>query len=201
MQFIKYVRRYRYVTLVLLMCVVASTVGALGSGRKLFMPFVTSSATEDEGSTDLRVDNIALWDLDERLQQFGIYNASTRYAIYQWEVNRRNGGGAQPDGGGYPSPQATPDWFTFRQWTGCQLGQGCFVGWKGSGHMQSHFRTADMGLFNPWSFGVFCPINFICTVITKKGPTNNTPQPRHLLEYELRASHAPVEWINQMCSF
>lgn len=176
---------------------------ALTNGRKWFVPFVVSTIDPTlERSDDLRVDNIPSYNLDAALYNFGITDANTRTTVYQWIMNDRNlhgGSGSAPEG--YPAPDATPDWFTFRQWTGCQLGQGCLVGWKSSGHMQSHFRLADMGLFAPWSFGVFCPINFICTVITKKVPTNNNPQPRHLLEYEIRGSHAPVEWINQMCSF
>jgi hypothetical protein len=173
---------------------------ALTNGRKWFLPHVLGPTNpSDTLSEELRVDNIQSYNLDAALYNFGITNASTRAAVYQWIMNDRNGQGAAPDG--YPSPQATPDWFTFRQFCGCQLGQGFLVGWKGSGHMQSHFRDVNWGLFGNWSFGVFCPINFICTVITKKGPTINNPEVRHWLEYEIRASHAPVQWINQMCSF
>lgn len=197
-------RKGRVVGLVLLLLIslgVLEQSNALTNGRKWFVPFVVAPIDPSaELSDDLRVDNIPSYSLDAALYNFGITNANTRTTIYQWIMNDRNGGGAAPDG--YPSPETvSPDWFTFRQFCGCELGQGFFLGWKSSGHMQSHFRNVNEGLFAPWSFGVFCPINFLCTVITKRGPTINNPQPRQLLEYEIRGSHNPVIWINQMCSF
>lgn len=199
--FVSFLRRYRMVSLLLLVALVSSSVMAYGSGRKLFIPFVVGDDPAlDNRSADLRVDNIALGSLDLALYNFGIENPSTRYAIYQWEVARRGGGGGvAPDG--YPAPEASPDQFTFRNFTGCQLGQGCFIGWKSSGHMQSRIRYADILLFELWSVGVLCPINLICTVISTRGPTNNTPQPRTILEFEVRGTAAPIQFLNRMCSF
>lgn len=188
MQFIKYARRYRYVSLVLLLCILASSVAAYGSGLKLYVPYVTNTTDISNMIPDmLRVDNIALWDLDARLLAWGVQDSAERAWIYDQEVARRNAGGtssSEPDA--YPGPVApntAPEALTGNV-TGCFRGQGCSVAFTASGSIATRWIESTFG---PTAFSpiAICPAGKICALVARIRATNLLPLAQQALWWRI----------------
>lgn len=163
-------RRVSLLLLVMVVCGLVSTSSALGSGRKLYIPFATNDSRADTPfvSSDLRLDSIAMWELDQRLIEAGYYDATFRTWVYNTELNRRNsegtGYGSSPEA--YPgptAPNAEPE-LNGVLIVNCNSGQACGVIWKGFGSMRSHFQEEIDG-WQLWGVGVRCP-GAVCTVLS-----------------------------------
>lgn len=196
-------KKLQWTTLVLLMCVLASSVAALGSGRTLYLPFTTADSRAEIPimPRDLRLDNIAMWDLDSRLIEFGIYDASVRQWVYTTEYNRRNADGAgygagEPDSYPGPAPAAEPEMNGALN-VNCNSGDGCAVVWKGFGTMRSHFQEELTG-WHPWGFPTKCP-GAVCTVLsTIAGDTRVNVRRNRWIRFGTSSLGVPV-YVGKLC--
>lgn len=174
-------RNMRWTTWILMMAfgLTAVTSGyAFGSGRKLFVPFVGgSNGVSYSGATELRLDNIALWDLDQRLIEYGITDSAVRSWVYgiAYAARQQDASPASPDG--YPAPiapDAEPEMTAFLPLP-CFAGQGCHVVWTGFGTMRSHFQLKNGG-WMPWTVpGIKCPGPKVCMVLASIGADTSLP--------------------------
>jgi hypothetical protein len=112
----------------------------------------------------MRLDSLELWQLDQRLIEFGMTSSADRAWVYATEQARRQGGGGSSTGPeAYPFPEVESNFSGYLP-LGCAQGQGCHVIWSGMGTMQSHFRELVRG-WMPWTNGIRCPAPKLCTVL------------------------------------
>lgn len=156
---------------------VVTTSFALGSGTKMFIPLVgRDNGISYSGATELRLDNIALWDLDTRLQDYGITDPAVRSWVYGIAYAARQQDASPPSPEGYPSPAggAEPEMTAFLPLP-CFAGQGCHVVWTGFGTMRSHFQLRNGG-WMPWTVpGIKCPGPKVCMVLASIGADTSLP--------------------------
>lgn len=167
-------RRVRMFGIAVLIAVVTGFVSQSTSAlpfRKLFLPLAMSNAYNDTPQM-MRLDDIALGNLDQALQEFGIAKYIDRQWVYTYEYNRRNGGGTAPES--YPSPESSPEGTTGWYQTFCNNGEGCMATWDAYGSSRAQFLEFYLGV-GAWSNIVTCPAGRKCSFLVTAAPTNLRP--------------------------
>lgn len=126
----------------------------------------TMMNTSEPHTTDLRIDNIPLYELDDALAAQGI-PAWARAEIIDVETKRRNGQLDAPPGTPESEPEALGAW----KGTGCRQGQGCSLIWRGSGTLQSQWFENISGPTR-WTNPLQCPLGKICTILSTTPSTD-----------------------------
>lgn len=192
--------RIKIIGLLLLIGIIAglySTSRAVVTSRR-FIPITMSNAYSDPPPQQLRIDSITLANLDQALRDFGIGSAAVRQEVYNDEYARRNGnGGAAPEG--YPAPESAPEGVVTGA-TGCGMGQGCVIWYKGAGAMRIRWLELSFG-WTLWSNVVTCPPQQMCITIARIHSTSDRPLQwqRHWASYQIAAQFMTPIVIKVRC--